>query len=808
MESKAPIPKEARFWETRKEGVVQCRACNRNCVIAEGKTGLCRVRKNFEGKLRSLVYGKTLTLDVDPVEKKPLFHFRPGTECLGISTYGCNFFCQHCFTPETLIATDAGVKKIKDLYKSGKNERKELNFNVKDLNYPKAITHNGTDSEIIHSFEHHYDGVLLSIKPHYTPGFSCTPNHELFVCRARSSNKIEKIRADELCLFDYLVIPKIKINPENKQVLDTKKILSAIEVKTNKAKRKVIPNFDKIVRLKEEGCSSREIGKIIGLHPAYVGTFFSKLKKKGKDHVFHDTILIKEKGNRVKFKNEKGKGVPKKLPINGDFASLLGYYCSEGCIIKHKKRQNSYGLVFSFGAHEPHLVNSVKNLGKKIFGLEPKCKRTKSNTVNIHFYSSSVALLFKLLCGAGARNKVVPEILFRADKRVVSSFLYAYAEGDGWVGDGSHPISINTVSKELAVGVYCLFLRTGFIPSFHEWNPKPKKRIQGREINQSPLFYVKLYSERSRKRFALGTRKSGHDIKGKSRVLYIEKKNHYLIPVHRISKQDYTGLVYNLEVLGDHSYLANFVAAGNCQNFHLSQEWGEGALEKVPFRSPEEVVQAAISAGVPGIAYTYTEPTVFIEYCLDIMEEAKEKGLYNVFVSNGYMGKGVVKEASKTLDAINIDLKGNGLFYNEVCGQAKKEKVLENIKAFHERGVHVEVTNLIIPGFNDNEKDFRETAEFIASLDKEMPLHFSRFHPQFKMDCLSPTPEEKLLKAKEIAEKTGLKFVYLGNLGKDGDTRCKKCGAILVKRSGFSAEVEGLGKGKCVKCGAENNFIA
>ncbi|MEM0359940.1 MAG: AmmeMemoRadiSam system radical SAM enzyme [Candidatus Diapherotrites archaeon] len=245
-----------------------------------------------------------------------------------------------------------------------------------------------------------------------------------------------------------------------------------------------------------------------------------------------------------------------------------------------------------------------------------------------------------------------------------------------------------------------------------------------------------------------------------------------------------------------------------CQNHGISQDFTEKMVEAVPFVSPETIVERSLNEGVEGISYTYVEPTIFAEFALDIMRIARKKGLYNVWVSNGYMSKEAVLVLSKHLDAINIDLKGDAGFYKKMCGNADVEKVKESIRLFFKKGVHVEVTNLIVPGYNDKDEQLEEIAGFIASIDKRMPLHFSRFFPHYKMSGTPITPASVLEKAFEIAKQEGLKYVYLGNFSQGQDTYCPECGRLLIARQGFSVAVSGLNeKGKCVFCNSKTGII-
>ncbi len=261
------------------------------------------------------------------------------------------------------------------------------------------------------------------------------------------------------------------------------------------------------------------------------------------------------------------------------------------------------------------------------------------------------------------------------------------------------------------------------------------------------------------------------------------------------------------QCLGISTYGCNYFCK-HCQNWEISQQRSEDTILKVPFTSPKEIVEKTLEAGIEGIAYTYTEPTIFAEYALDTMKEARRKGLYNVWVSNGYMSRECIDALAPYLDGINIDLKGDARFYKEVCGDANIEFVKENIRYVFEKGIHLEVTNLLVPGFNDSEKDFREIGEFMVSVGEMIPLHFTRFFPQYKMADLPPTDVEKLRTAKKIALEAGMKYVYEGNIVGEDSTRCPSCSEVLVKRVGFAAEPKALKEGgKCAKCGFETGII-
>ena len=216
---------------------------------------------------------------------------------------------------------------------------------------------------------------------------------------------------------------------------------------------------------------------------------------------------------------------------------------------------------------------------------------------------------------------------------------------------------------------------------------------------------------------------------------------------------------------------------------------------------PEKIVDYCVAHKIPSIAYTYNEPAIFFEYAYDTAKLAREKGIKNVFVSNGYESEESLRKIQPCLDAMNIDLKAfTEEFYAKTC-KAKLKPVLETIRLAKELGIWVEVTTLIIPGENDSEKELRQIAEFIASIDKAMPWHVTRFHPEYKMLDKKITPIETLEKAYSIGKQAKLDFVYVGNAVTSHETTfCPKCEETLVVRNGFDIELNAIRNGRCV-CG-------
>ncbi len=247
-----------------------------------------------------------------------------------------------------------------------------------------------------------------------------------------------------------------------------------------------------------------------------------------------------------------------------------------------------------------------------------------------------------------------------------------------------------------------------------------------------------------------------------------------------------------------------------CQNSDISQMPREQHRIMGTEALPQEIVSAALAAGCRSISYTYTEPTVFFEYTYDTARLAREKGLANVYVTNGYMTPETLETIHPYLDAANVDLKAfREQTYKRYIG-AKLQPVLESLKQMRKLGIWVEVTTLIIPTINDDPGELREAAQFLArELGPETPWHLSRFFPMYRTTGIPATPVETLRRGREIGMQEGLHFVYIGNVpGTEGaHTICYSCGKTVVERMGYRVHVTGLEGSRCKYCGTELHFI-
>jgi pyruvate formate lyase activating enzyme len=241
-----------------------------------------------------------------------------------------------------------------------------------------------------------------------------------------------------------------------------------------------------------------------------------------------------------------------------------------------------------------------------------------------------------------------------------------------------------------------------------------------------------------------------------------------------------------------------------CQNWEISQARPEDyGLERF---EPRGIVEAAEARRAPVIAFTYNEPTVFTEYLTDIARAGRSSRLRHVMISCGFMNEAPLGEMCGCLDAIKIDLKGfSPGFYRDVCG-AELEPVLRSIKQVARAGIHLELVNLVVPTLNDSETMLRELAGWVmGEIGPDVPIHFTRFHPDYQLRNLPPTPIATLERARAIALERGIHYAFVGNVpGHPGNhTYCPRCGEVVIERMGFFVTATRLAGGRCAKCRLE-----
>jgi len=780
---------DTRYWHVLEDGRVQCDVCPRACKLRDGQRGLCFVRGAEAGRIKLFSYGRSSGFCVDPIEKKPLNHFLPGTSVLSFGTAGCNLACKFCFHPDTLIATTQGMRRIADLFESC---GEKISHDGGQVGFPASLrvwTRLASQALVAKVFAHPYCGELLSLKANCCPPVLLTPNHKVFAAHRSNLEDIRPIEAAKLSTDHYLIIPKRQAGSGIR--IDVAETLENLESAVHAVRMRHIPLPQLSSALQATGTSA-ELGVRLEYHPAYVRTLRDRLARGILTVELPREVRLQVNAGRVKFLQERNAGVPQHLDLTPDLAWLLGFYCAEGSIGQHPSRPNAYQLVFSCGHHEGPLVERTARLLADVFGAQTTVVNRRT-TITVEVRSISTARLFEALCGRGAKNKRVPAQLLHAPLSVIRAFLDGYFAGDGYVAE-THVVG-GTVSRDLALGIYELGLHLDLLPTFFVHEPQPTKQLEGREVSQSTTFIVKFKRDRYEGRRRLDSeRTSWRDAGGR-----------FLVPLRRVERIPYEGTVYNLEVDdSDHSYLAPFLAVSNCQNWDMSKSREMDTL--ADSASPEDLAQATARLGCASIAFTYNDPVVFMEYAIDAAQACRARGIKSVAVTAGYMCSEPRAEFYRYMDAANVDLKAfTERFYYKICGGALAPvlETLEYLKS--ETNVWFEITTLLIPGENDSDDELALMTQWIAEkLGPNVPLHFTAFHPDWKMLDKPRTPPATLTRARRIALANGLHYVYTGNVhdSEGGSTYCPHCGTRVIERDWYELGAWRLtDTGACKSCG-------
>jgi pyruvate formate lyase activating enzyme len=740
-----PSGKEAELFRNLPGGKVQCTACARLCQIGEGQVGLCGIRGVVGGKLYLLVYGRVMAGHIDPIEKKPVVHYKPGSKIFSLATSGCNWLCRYCFSPETSVVTSEGIRTIEELYNAAEQSG-EIGFPKNGIS---VISHTGRFRRISKVFKHPYSGDMLRIRPYYLPEIQCTPNHEILVYN-ETKGELTKRRADEIKRNDLLAIPNLCDDQFQKSKIDTLQTL-----------HESVPML--------EGWDARS--------PSW---------------------MLEEEGGKVRFTLSKTEGIPRFIDVDEELAELFGIYCAEGASSRARDRPNSWVVTFSFGSHEHELIYRTRWLLEKKFGLEVSHVYQGPET-RLVVNSSALGVLFASLAGPNKYRKKVPRfLLFQSSKGVLRAFLEGYIRGDGFAtghGDQSWR-GTTSVSREMTLGAWYVESRLGLLPRFYTSKNDPFYVIEGRTVNRHNDYVTRIMA------------KTGNSEAPATKV--IQKEQFNLVPVRAIERGSFSGSVYNLEVEEDHTYCASFVAVSNCQNYDISQRRKIEGVEA----APEDMVAQALAYECEGLAYTYNQPTIFMEYARDVGRIARSKGLFNIFVSNGYDTPETVAMMDDFLDCITVDFKGSGEtnFVRSYIGIPNADPIFQSLLEIKRRGkVHVEITDLIIPRVGESLEAAEKLCRFVYdNLGPDTPVHFLRFHPDYKMMDFPWTPVETLERHVEVGRKAGLNYVYIGNVPghPDESTYCPGCKAVLIKRYGYEILEYNLDdRNKCRACGHQTPIV-
>jgi len=622
-----------------------------------------------------------------------------------------------------------------------------------EIGYPKesmkVLTHEGKFKKISKVFRHKYSGDFMRIRPYYLPELRCTPNHKIFAYDAVTKAVVKK-RADELTPGDILAVPRPRDN-DSLTSIDTLEVLTA-----------AVPEIER-------------------------------------EHVRESVLRLNEKDGMVKFGMTRSGGIPRNVLVDMELAELLGVYCAEGSSTRLKNRPNSWVVTFSFGAHEDELISRTEYLLARKFRVRIG-KVRQGAELRLAIYNTPLAVFLNAVAGPNNYAKKVPTfLLYHASQEILRSFLDGYARGDGYTTSSRMQrwMGTTSASKELTLGVWYLESRLGLLPRFYTSQNRPSYEIEGRTVNRHNDYMTRVM---------LG---SGGET-GVSASKMRKTEDFTLVPIRIIDSLEYDGFVYNLEVEEDHSYCASFVAVSNCQNYDISQRRKIEGIDA----TPEEVAAMATGYGCEGMAYTYNQPTIFMEYARDIGRMARQKGIFNIFVSNGFDTPETVGMMKDFLDCITVDFKGSGEtgFVRRYIGIPSADPIFETLlEVKNKTSVHTEITDLVVPQVGDSLEAATKLSKWVFdNLGPDMPIHFLRWHPDYKMRDLPLTPIETLEKHYEIARKVGLKYVYIGNVpGHPAEsTYCPGCGRVLIGRFSYDILEYNLDKNnRCRFCGYETPII-
>jgi pyruvate formate lyase activating enzyme len=698
--------KVAELWKPL-EGTnkIICTACARYCKIGEGQVGLCGIRGVHEGKLWLYVYGRVITGHVDPIEKKPVSHYRPGSKIFSIATTGCNWLCHPAGTP--ILMADGTTKPVEDIGPG------DALWSIAESTWravPDVVTAAGSRKAAV---------FRATIDARREPLLG-TAEHP--VLTPMGWRPISSLRPGDLTLIQDESLPR-----------DTR------------SRTIQIPNHS------------------LEVHPLETGAYFDLLTRR-------DLLGPRFRWSRVRgIAAEDGTERVYSfecVPFHTYIAADVVVHNCRYCFVPGTKVITSQGLesIEDIFASSTPTDNEEVRRPENLMALTHRGRWRRVANAFEHLYTGPV-LEFKI---PGVENlKCTP------DHRVYAS-----------VAGG--PVEVVRADR-LRVGDRLVVPRT---KSPHHVKGMPR--------------WVEYYDRIEAMATTATASGSGLMLQRAQLLERFFSTEFVFVSIRAISSKTYVGPVYNIEVEEDHSYTANLMAVANCQNADISQRRKVEGIEV----EPQDVVRMTLEQGCQGLAYTYNQPTIFIEFARDIGMRARQAGLINIFVSNGYDTPETVAEMPKFLDCVTVDFKGSGetSFVRKYINIPNADPIFQTLLDTRDtKKIHIEITDLIVPQVGDDLGAARHLSRWVLdNLGPDTPIHFLRFHPDYKMMEFPWTPVETLEKHCAVAKEEGLKYVYIGNVPGHPleNTYCPGCGAIAIKRYGYDTTGWYLDKdNKCKKCG-------
>ncbi len=670
---------------------IMCTACARYCKIGEGQVGLCGIRGVHGGKLWLYVYGRVITGHVDPIEKKPVQHYRPGSKVFSIATTGCNWLCHPAGTQ--ILMADGSKKPVEAVLPGDRLWSYNTDGGLQII--PSVVTHVGQRRDWIYR---------IRIGARGGTALEATSEHPVFTQRGW-------VLAKDLLPGDSVV----KVWYQNTRAWKAKRPASIVAA--------------------DFTCGAcGELVRGVAAWNRHRGACYTK----GRELPVAERLARSE---RMRTRNPmRNPDVAHRAAATSRARYLTdpthGWHRNLERLSQWRHRHPSEG--------QQRLYEMLDRLGldyEKEYRIEPAKRLPASRK----FYVADAAL---------------PE------------------HGLDIEVDGFWHIKSEAVKKSDRVRDATL-----------EENGWRVLRIWGSDIFNHPDAVVDLLDEATA-------------------PLVRENKKMWL-PVYSVSMTGRFEDVYSFECVASHNYIADGVVVHNCrycQNADISQRRKVEGIEV----TPQGVVDMTVEQGCQGLAYTYNQPTIFMEFARDVGVLARKAGLINIFVSNGYDTPETVHEMEKFLDCVTVDFKGSGEkdFVRKYINIPNADPIYETLLGMRDtKKIHIEITDLIVPQVGDSLDAARHLSKWVYdNLGPDTPIHFLRFHPDYKMMEFPWTPVETLERHCAVAKEAGLRYVYVGNVPghRLENTYCPGCGAIAVKRYGFDITGWYLDRdNKCKKCGTK-----
>ncbi len=685
-----PVGKVAELWKpVEGSNKITCTACARYCKIGEGQVGLCGIRGVHDGKLWLYVYGRVITGHVDPIEKKPVQHYRPGSKVFSIATTGCNWLCHPAGTK--ILMADGSTRPVEDIRPGDRlwSYNVEGGFQI----VPSIVTHLGQRLDWIYQIRVGARGASI---------VDATSEHPVLTERGWVLTR--DLRAGDRVL---------KVWYQNTSAWRAKRPRSIAIAEFTCAK-----------------CGEELLG--VAAWNRHRGSCYTK-----------DLALPAEerlaRAERMRTRN------PMKDPevARRALATSKARYLIDPSHGWHRNLERLSAWRHRHPSEGQHrLYDLLDRLGleyEKEYRIEPETRLPKSRK----FYVADAAL---------------------PDQRL--------------------DIEVDGVWHMKSAEV------------------QESARVRDATLEENGWRVLRIWSSD-----LFHHADSVADLVDEATAPVIRQNKKMWLPIFSVRRTDRFENVYSFECISSHNYAANGIIVHNCrycQNADISQRRKVEGIEV----APEDVVRMTSEQGCQGLAYTYNQPTIFIEFARDVGVLARKAGLINIFVSNGYDTPETVHEMEKFLDCVTVDFKGSGEteFVRKYINIPNADPIFQTLLDMRDtKKIHMEITDLIVPQVGDSLQAARKLSRWVNdNLGADTPIHFLRFHPDYKMMEFPWTPVETLEKHCAVAKEEGLRYVYIGNVPghKLENTYCPGCGAIAVKRYGFDITGWYLDRdNKCKKCG-------